>query len=222
MIAKWREWITRDIHDDVLRMHMQRDVWLEAAEIIAANEDLPESYWWQFMRDMYGTTQAVAVRRQADTDWRAGSLGKLIEEIGQNAELVRRASYVELWEPEPHWQRKAEEVWTERFGGGDSLTPAVAEADLRELKDAAQRVKRYVDQHIAHNDAAPKPGSDDVSLKDVHDAIDMIGTLFQRYYNLLTASSISLRVALQHRWQRVFMVPWMTPPDRPDREKPFG
>ena len=49
-----------------------------------------------------------------------------------------------------------------------------------------------------------------LTLKDVHDAIDVIRDLFKRYYNLLTASSYgSLVPLIQHNWKAVFREPWL-------------
>jgi hypothetical protein len=65
-IETWTEWINGTINNNVLTMHVQRATWREVVEILQANSQLPDSYWWEFMRDTYATTQASAVRRQAD------------------------------------------------------------------------------------------------------------------------------------------------------------
>jgi hypothetical protein len=49
-----------------------------------------------------------------------------------------------------------------------------------------------------------------ITLNDVHDAIDLMGRLFQKYGNLLTAASwVDLTPVLQHDWEAVFRVPWI-------------
>ena len=81
-----------------MTMYLQRYAWLEVGKILGDNaEQLPDSYWWEFMRDTYGTTQAVAVRRQADTHRDAASLGKLIEEIRDDAARITREFWLGLW-----------------------------------------------------------------------------------------------------------------------------
>jgi hypothetical protein len=46
----------------------------------------------------------------------------------------------------------------------------------------------------------------------VHDAIDVIGHLFKKYYNLFTATSyVFLEPVIQSDWKAVFRVPWMRP-----------
>ena len=45
----------------------------------------------------------------------------------------------------------------------------------------------------------------------------MIGELFKKYFNLLTASSyVFLVPVLQHDWLAAFRVPWMKPGTEPD------
>jgi hypothetical protein len=51
-------------------MHLQRDAYMKVSRSLSTNETLPESYWREFMFDTYITTQAMAVRRQADIDKR--------------------------------------------------------------------------------------------------------------------------------------------------------
>ena len=67
-IEKWTRWIDGPIKDDVIGMHDDRATWRHVGDMLAANPALPDSHWWEFMRDTYATTQAVAVRRQAVPD----------------------------------------------------------------------------------------------------------------------------------------------------------
>lgn len=91
-IAKWQGWIDGTIKNNVLTMHLQRDAWRKVSKMLQDNGQLPESYWWEFMRDTYATTQAVAVRRQADTHKDVASLGKLIEEVTEDPSGSRASS----------------------------------------------------------------------------------------------------------------------------------
>ena len=90
-IQKWAGWLEGTIKSNVLTMHLQRAAWRDVSEMLAANaRALPDSYWWEFMRDTYATTQAVAVRRQADTMKGVGSLGKLVDEVSEDASRITR------------------------------------------------------------------------------------------------------------------------------------
>ena len=212
-IEKWTGWVEGTIKDNVLTMHLQRQVWREASDVWSANPDLPESYWWEFMRDTYATTQAVAVRRQADTMKGVASLGKLIKEISDDPAPVTYEFWMTLnADEDPYWVRVAENNWAEHYGGAghDHLDGATAVADLERLVQAAARVRHYVDKHVAHAEASPPAVT--LTLDEVHDTIDTIGHLFKKYSFLLTGNGWgTLEPAIQHPWQAVFAVPWMVP-----------
>lgn len=215
-IEKWQYWIDGTIKNSVLTMHLHRDAWREVAAMLEANGQLPESYWWEFMRDTYATTQAVAVRRQADTHKDVASLGKLIEEIRDDPSRITREFWLAEWTSEDKFLRmEAERGWTTQYAGtvGDHLDPLIPAADFDALQAASADVRGYVDQHVAHAERPPRaPSQVTLTLSDIHDDIDVIGDLFKKYYNLLTASSyVFLVPVIQHDWLAIFREPWMRP-----------
>jgi hypothetical protein len=226
-IVKWRRWLDQGITSDVYTMHLERFAWDRMAEIIRENADLKEtvSYLWEWMFDVYTKTQAGAVRRQADIDRQVASLGRLIYEIEKTPTLLTRDWYIGLWnegDDDAYWCKVAEDHWTEEFGGlvGDHFDPAIAGEDLVCLRDGSERVRRYVDQHVAHFDArtiAPtRKGSDLPTLNEVHNAIDLIGDLFKKYGHLLTAAGWgSLTPVIQHDWEKVFRMQWLSEAEVP-------
>lgn len=226
-IAKWTGWIDGTIRSNVMTMHLQRDAYRKVSEMLGANaENLPESYWWEFMRDTYGTTQAVAVRRQADTHPDVASLGKLIEQIRDDAGRITREFWLGLWRepddppcnpdnmPDKLMRMQAERGWNDQYAGrvGERFDPAVPAADFEQLRDIAAQVKSYVNQHVAHADAGVVSAKVTLTLDEVHEAVDVIGRLFGKYYNLLTANFYTQFVpVIQHDWMAAFRMPWMRP-----------
>jgi hypothetical protein len=219
-IARWTKWIeSRTIRGDVLTMHLQRDAWREVSEIIQRHGELPDSYWWEFMLDTYLTTQAVAVRRQADIKRGVVSLAKLIQQIRGHPQAITRDFWIGLWDVDPEDpldsldRAVAERTWVEEYGGGDHLDRAVPARDLDALSSASASVKRYVDKHIAHAQDPARdglPAQAVLSVREVHDAIDVIGELFAKYSSLFTAAGYaSLVPAIQHDWKAVFRQPWI-------------
>jgi hypothetical protein len=185
---------------------------------------LPVSYWWEFMRATYSTTQAVAIRRQADVDRRVASLAKLLQNLQNCAPAVTRDWWLGLPSNTPddddddYWRQVARRQWDESFGGsvGDHLDRRVAAADFDELKDAARDVKHYVDNHLAHTSAARPEVT--ATLNDMHAAIDVIGRLFNKYTRLLLGESFAeITPVITHNWTAVFRVPWERQDDSPWR-----
>jgi hypothetical protein len=197
-------------------MHARRFVWQQVQDMLKANSDLPASYWWNFIKDTYATTQSVAVRRQADTHKEANSLGKLISEIKGDATTLTRDSWIGLWpDHDELLLLHAQQGWDRQWAGsvGGHLDPAIPEQDLDRLTVAAAAVRPYVDKQVAHSDKGAKPASFTLTVGDVHDAIDVIGDLFKKYFNPLTASSmVQLAPIMPMNWMAVFAQPWMTPP----------
>lgn len=182
-------------------MNLHRFAWKRMEAIAQANPDLngTPSYLCEFLFDIYTKAQAEAVRRQADIDDQAASLGRLIYEIGQTPTLLTRDWWLSLWsnnEGDPYWRQVAEKTWADQFGGavGDCLDSAIPQADLTG----------------APPEAPTTTGEKLPTLDDVHDAIDLIGDLFKRYGNLPTAAAwVDLTPALQHDWEAVLRVPWI-------------
>jgi hypothetical protein len=65
-ITNWTERIDGAIKAEVIRMHHHKSAWTRVSAMLAENADLPDSYWWEFMFEIYAMSQAFAVRRQAD------------------------------------------------------------------------------------------------------------------------------------------------------------
>jgi AbiU2 len=215
-IEKWTRWIDGTIKNNVITMHLQRHAWREVSKILQDNGQLPESYWWQFMRETYGHSQAVAVRRQADTHKDVASLGKLLVEIRDDPSSLTRELWLGLWKDlsDPIDRHFAEKAWADQYGAsvGTHLDPAIPTADFDALAAAATDVRKWVNKHVAHADASAVSASVTLTLKDIHDAVDVIGRLFQRYYTLFTAASmIELVPILDPRWKAVFREPWIRP-----------
>jgi hypothetical protein len=237
---RWREWIDGKIRKNVLDMHLQRDSYMKVTRILAANDRLPESYWWEFMVSTYITTQVMAVRRQADNSRRVASLARIMLEIKSRPEAISRDYWLGQWDLEDEATDPygglalvAENAWAEQYAGGvgDYVDPAIPEADYAKLRSAASKVNQFANRHIAHSqatihqpdlqrppDVEPASAEDEtLSAKEVHEVIDVIGDLFKKYYNLLTASSyVFLEPVIQHDWLAPFRVPWMEPGYEPE------
>lgn len=69
-------------------MHLHREAFQRVGNIVRTNGRLPESYFWEYLRDTCAVTQAVAIRRQAEQGPRVCSLGRLLLEISEDSKRV--------------------------------------------------------------------------------------------------------------------------------------
>jgi hypothetical protein len=226
-VAKWKRWIDGPIKASVITMHHHRQIWQGLAEVIETHGSLPPSAYWEHYFDVYAETQAMAVRRQADLHPDVASLGRLVSEVSEDVNQLTPEWWIGLWdigEGDDYERAFARRQWDDEFAGtvGVHLDPAIPAADLERLTDTSGAVRRHVDKHIAHSEdpgPVPKdPGKtapeDTVKLSEVHDAIDLIGEVFTRYYSLFEAAGMAmLEPAIQHDWLAPFREPWIRPRD---------
>lgn len=90
------------------------------------------------------------------------------------------------------------------------LDSDAVKADGERLRSRTELVRRHVNRHLAHADR--RPPAELATLKDVHDAIDLLGETFQRTYGALTGEHWELEAVIQYDWQEVFTMPWLVRP----------
>jgi hypothetical protein len=136
--------------------------------------------------------------------------------VGETPELLTREWWLSLGdEGDSDLCRMLAEQWAKHYGGdvGDYLDPAIPGADLAKLRHGSRKVKDYVNRRLAHLDsqrAAPDGRGSVVTQDEIHDAIDLIGELFQRYWGLLNANSWrSLIPTPRDDWGGPLRVAWI-------------
>lgn len=214
-VAKWRSWIENDIRNDVIDMNFKRLIWREVNQMMRDNSevgDLPSAFW-DFHHDNYAVALASAVRRQADTNAGTSALARLIKEMRDKADLLTREYFVGLWDQTSEREvRQANEAFDRLAGmGADHFDPEGARRDLQALQVAARKVRLYVDQHVAHDQAEPTAALP--TFEELHAAVDTIGEMFIRYTSVLTAGQyVALEPFIQTNWKAIFRVPWLRSP----------
>jgi hypothetical protein len=180
-LEKWKRWIHEDIRHEVVGMYWRRKMWLEVNAILGANPAVGQtpSLFWSFHHYNYSAAQAVAIRRQADRRRDVCSLRRLLEEMASHAALV------------------------------PGFDPTSARSDAVTLDSAADAVKGYVDEHVAHDAAEPTVATAP-TFGDLHEAIDVICATFQQYAVTLTGAWCALDGLIQGDWRSIFRAPWIS------------
>jgi hypothetical protein len=205
-------------------MNLRKHGWDELVKVLESNENLPPSYMWQWLRENYEATQAVAVRRQAEASTRVITLGRLVRELAEHADSVTRHDWVARFDADdPYWTAVAHKQWDDTFAGEDDpdrLDAALPQRDLEALTQASARVRKYVDRHLAHHDAKPVSSDELPALNEVHAAVVLIGNVYQRWHGLITASSLmTVTPMIQGHWRKVFEMPWAKPGHKWDSQE---
>ncbi len=208
-IEMWTRWIEGTIRSEVLTMHHHQAVYRRVAEIVNTREPkLPDSLFFDYLRDTYATSQAVAIRRQAEQNSCVVSLGRLLGEIKAGPERFTLQRFVGAWPPED--QRRGHEKFSGHFAGevGDNLDPKIVAHDIALLEAKAKKVVKHVNQYVAHADK--KPVAELATFEELNMAIETVGDLFRKYALLLTVNSDAVLVPeLQYHWEAIFELPWL-------------
>lgn len=198
------------IQADLSDVALARVVWRAENAVITANSILPPSAIFNVRARNYSEAQAVAVRRQSDTDSRTASLAHVMNAIKTKPAILSRESYVS------HLEGELLEVGHCDFNSwacadGSHIEPAMVESDLASLLKATAGIKTYVDKFIAHNDR-DRNGVTVPTFSELDKAIDVLFDLFLKYYLIVTATALaSVEPVPQYDLLGPYRIPWIDP-----------
>lgn len=209
-MQRWRDWLNT-IDQDITTVYLWRSTWRTVGEIVRANPAIPPSHFFAYQASIYGTSQALALRRLTDRDLRAVSLANLIKDLGEHATELTADWWLTL---QPNAEIRDFHPFAK--SGTSHFDPGIASQDLILLRDAVAPVKKYVDQHLAHRDRTST--RDIPTFADIHAALAALGLVFRRYYALLTGADRLIMVPVpQPGWHLPFTVSWLPPGAAPPK-----
>ncbi len=185
--AKWERWLDK-LRTVILTLYLYRKFW---RDFIAAAEaaNVPPSYIFTFFQQTCAARQAVVVRSVCGRQGGQYSFHRLLTEIKDHPDLTENPT-----------------------------DPDDVEADLRSL-DAGNlwRVRKYVDQYIAHIEETPVAAVP--TFEDLHAAIDELGALLRKYMVLVLNEDQWLETSVAGDVMAPFRMAWLPKlPERPRRQ----
>jgi hypothetical protein len=214
ILTKWRAWL-ESIRVDVAHLHLNRHLWRELVAIVRANPAIPEpGHIMGWFATLYGTTQAIGIRRHADRSTQAITLGRLLKEIRDRPDVVSRERYLSFYGKVDDFQRRLAHEEYDEFAGKrrDVVAVDLVEADLRMLDENTRQIAQYATRRIAHLDART---IDEVpTYNDLDGALEELERLLKRYTLLLRCEALtSAQPTPNYNWQGALTVPWIPPED---------
>jgi hypothetical protein len=203
----------------VLRLRQHEQIWEELQGMITKNSELHKpSAFYDWVKDMYVSGMAMAIRRQTDDDPRSVSFFRFLKLVKGNPSLVSRKRYRALFPADDPFVEQLSELGLEkqyidgdydRLVGEGKVQPSVADvqAEIDELKRVTGKLATFADKVIAHHDEHKLEHLP--TFAEVGDAITYLEELVQRYKLLFEATSTSMTVAYQYDWKAIFRVPWI-------------
>lgn len=130
------------------------------------------------MNDGFSHSAAVRVRRIVDTNPRTISLLRLLKDLlSYPGLLVGKVADTELGH------------------------------DIVELEEATKKIKKYVNQFVAHHDRTPT--ADTPINRELTRAIETISSMFRKYYRVLLNTDIELRIDHLEDPLAIFRYSWL-------------
>lgn len=216
--VRWLRWLDV-IEDEINSMVTNRLIYQRLREIIQGNDALPPSHFLIFVSGVYANAQAMAIRRQVDTRSDVVSIARLLNELANEPERVRRSWYVARWGPGKHMQQAAESAYDTLVGPGmDQPTSVTLRGFRAELGREAAKVLRYANEHVAHYAKArlTRPPKRVASFAELHGAVDAVYARYEWLIALLLQKSrATVEPTFQYDWEAIFRHPWL--PQRKDR-----
>jgi hypothetical protein len=214
--AQWQQWLGakpegKTIKGQVVDMLYLRQIWEGFAYIHDhAPDAAPEEgtfLWW--VRSCYGRSQALAVRRMADTDPKVISLARLLQRVTTHSEILTRERFTAMQESIGNIaENEAEMLFNSVAGPGGYIDPAIPAQDLESLQNKTKAVRDWVNKNVAHVDPRGKPLGEE-RLSVIHAAVDVVADLFDRYNALIQGERLHSGVVITSNWPTVFRVPWI-------------
>ena len=199
------------IQADLSDVALARVVWRAENAVITANSKLPPSAIFNVRARNYSEAQAVAVRRQSDTNSRTASLAGVMNAIKTKPAILSRESYVSHLEGELLLEVGHCDFNSWACADGSHIEPAMVERDLAFLLNATAEIKTYVDKFIAHHDRN-RNGVTVPTFSELDKAIEVLFDLFKKYYLILTATALaSVEPVPQYDLLGPYRIPWIDP-----------
>lgn len=207
-IDKWRRWMS-NINDELIQLFGSRQIYREYGRIVSRNTrvDKTGAVFHRWVIDNYVTYIAMAIRRQADLDSHSISLAKLIYDIKEHPEALKRTDFVALYKNMS--VDFAERDFSELAGKGEYMDSTIAQADYERLITVSKDVYDLASRSFAHKSTRVSPK---VTFNDVDRCLEEIKSIAKKYELLMTGSSLEHEPVIAQDWQDIFL-PWIEETD---------
>jgi hypothetical protein len=162
------------------------------------------------MGNMYAAAMSAAVRRLVDRRRDTVSLVRLLEQLKAKPSCVSREAYKKRCS-NPNLPANYMDADYDRLVGHGlpQPDPAVIAKEISDVKKQTERLKRFVDEHIAHT--AIQQAQNLPKFQDLDDAIAVLEIMVLRYRHLFLGVVMpsGLLPTWQYDWKEIFRYPWI-------------
>ncbi len=208
-LTKWDEWLDQ-IDKDITALSVARHIYSEVKEIIDANPKIQiASSFYDYMTYTYATYMVMGIRRQIDADRRSISFVSLLEEIIRDPQILTRDWYVARYRDTVLSEKTAHRGF-DQFSGEvkTHVDPAIVCEDIRQIKDKAENLRKFVNKRVAHHDRSEFKSLP--TYKEIDNCLKFMEELLRKYRRFIHGSCpSSFLPTCQYDWKKIFREPWI-------------
>ncbi len=207
---RWRSWLPQMLQD-ISDMLDKREIFRELQEVARENPTvLSPGDFFDWMRRNFITAITVGIRSFVDQSTNVHSLWRMLYEILERPRVINRRAHISLYRCIPRGFYFGNRTFDNVVGPNRQyLTQQMIKSDMKELEDASERVRRFVNKRVAHRTPASKMRRLP-KLNEIDKALDSLDRIFCKYNLLLVASGMtSVHAERQCDWMEVLLEPWI-------------
>ncbi len=239
-LEKWlRQMQTIEI--EISRLLGDVEAFRRLRQIVNSNPCIQKPHtFYNYLYDSYLSHVLMGLRRQIKSDRDSVSLVGLLEDIANQPQELSRSYYRSLChQPDPpdfheielEGQKQLADLGITtssqlrqaipieddfvRFSDASKtyVCPEMVRRDLHNLKTAVVACEDYADRRIAHRDKrTPQYIQTFEDLEtNLDSALELLQQMYESYYLLFYAGSITVKPQDQSDWKDIFSVPWIKP-----------
>jgi len=182
--GKWINIIGNEVFAQMTILVTNKKEFLEITK--QYNEKKINQSLFLFIKRNYVTHMSMTIRRLVDTHPQAVSLISLLNDLLINSEAITIKWFLDEFP-----DGKDGSLFKEFFNGNNKLNKKVILQDIDFLIKATEAISKRSDKWEAHWDKDRKKLEYNPTFDDLHKAVDDVISIYEKYYYLLTQSSIS-------------------------------
>lgn len=207
---RWKRWLSR-MRRDLADLLGKQEIFWDLQGVARENPRIlkPGSFFDWMCRN-YVVAMTVGIRSFVDQHPHSQSLWRMLYQLLENPEVIDRATHVQMYPSTPIGLDLGHASFDAIVGPRRTyLSERSIRADLRNLEDASERVRRLVNKRVAH-----RANTGEIrrlpTFNELDAALSKLDQVFCKYNLLLTGEGISsLRATRQYDWREVLREAWV-------------
>ena len=227
------------IKSEIASLLSDDDAFRRVKEIVASNPSIQKPHkFYRYLYDSYISHVLVGLRRQIKVDNNCISFAGLLTAISKHPEELSRSYYLSLNNqpvtPGSHHTELDGQKQLSYLGNTESsaieqvilieddfvkyadaskthICPDMVRRDLNNLRTTVAACEDFADKRIAHRDKRePRFIKTYADLdREIVSALEILQKMYEKYYHLFHAGSITVKPQYQGDWKAIFSEPWM-------------